>query len=116
LLLSRDQRDGLQLIPTQQRRFVRRSYGSAEFIRGLERYCLWISDEDLAEAQGIPPIAQRIDDVRRMRLNGGATAKELADRPHQFQRMIIGKQSTLIVPRVSSETREYLPCVYAPTG
>jgi len=116
LLLSRDQRDGLQLTPAQQRRFVRRIYGSAEFIRGLERYCLWINDEDLAEAQEIPSIAQRIEDVRRMRLSGGATAKELADRPHQFQRTIIGKQSTLIVPRVSSETREYLPCGYEPSG
>lgn len=116
LLLSRDQRDGLQLTPTQQRRFVRRIYGSAEFIRGLERYCLWINDEDLAEAKGIPPIAQRIENVRRMRLNGGATAKELANRPHQFQRTITGKQSTLIVPRVSSETREYLPCGYEPSG
>ncbi|RKK04667.1 class I SAM-dependent DNA methyltransferase [Pseudoroseomonas wenyumeiae] len=116
LLLSREQLDGLQLTPAQERRFVRRIYGSAEFIRGLVRYCLWIKDEDLAEALGIPPIAQRIEDVRRMRRNGGATAKDLADRPHQFQRTITGKQSTLIVPRVSSETREYLPCGYEPGG
>ena len=116
LLLSRDERDALKLTPEQQSRFVRRIYGSAEFIRGLERYCLWIEDQHLAEAQTIPPIAQRIHDVRKLRLNGGATAKDLADRSHQFQRMYIGKHSTLIVPRVSSESREYLPCGYESTG
>ncbi|MCQ3022641.1 N-6 DNA methylase [Pseudomonas savastanoi] len=116
LLLSRDERDALQLTPAQQGRFIRRIYGSAEFIRGLERYCLWIEDHHLAEAQTIPPIAQRLSDVRNIRLNGGKTARDIAERPHQFQRMYFGKHSTLIVPSVSSETREYLPCGYAPAG
>ncbi|KPY93762.1 putative type II restriction enzyme, methylase subunit, partial [Pseudomonas syringae pv. spinaceae] len=99
LLLSRDERDALQLTPAQQGRFIRRIYGSAEFIRGLERYCLWIEDHHLAEAQTIPPIAQRLRDVRNIRLNGGKTARDIAERPHQFQRMYFGKHSTLIVPR-----------------
>ncbi|HBO7163464.1 TPA: class I SAM-dependent DNA methyltransferase [Pseudomonas aeruginosa] len=116
LLLSREERDALQLTPAQQDRFVRRIYGSAELIRGLERYCLWIEDQHLAEAQTISSIAQRLRDVRNLRLNGGTTAREIAERPHQFQRTYFGKQSTLIVPSVSSETREYLPCGYAPTG
>ncbi|RMR19478.1 class I SAM-dependent DNA methyltransferase, partial [Pseudomonas syringae group genomosp. 3] len=101
LLLSRDERDALQLTPAQQGRFIRRIYGSAEFIRGLERYCLWIEDHHLAEAQTIPPIAQRLRDVRNIRLNGGKTARDIAERPHQFQRMYFGKHSTLIVPRES---------------
>lgn len=116
LLLSRDERDALQLTPAQQDRFVRRIYGSAEFIRGLERYCLWIEDQYLAEAQTIHPIAQRLRDVRSLRLKGGKTARDIAERPHQFQRMYFGKHSTLIVPSVSSESREYLPCGYAPAG
>jgi hypothetical protein len=116
LLLSRDERDALQLTPAQQGRFVRRIYGSAEFIRGLERYCLWIEDQHLAEAQAITPIAQRIRDVRSLRLNGGKTARDIAERSHQFQRMYFGKHSTLIVPGVSSESREYLPCGYVPAG
>ncbi|OVZ90488.1 class I SAM-dependent DNA methyltransferase [Yersinia intermedia] len=116
LLLSRDERDALQLTPEQQSRFVRRIVGSAEFIRGLERYCLWIEDQHLAEAQTILPLAQRIRRVRDLRLNGGKTARDIAERSHQFQRMFIGKNSTLVVPSVSSESREYLPCGYEPAG
>jgi hypothetical protein len=109
LLLSRDERDSLQLTPAQQRRFVRRIYGSAEFIRGLERYCLWIEDEHLAEAQVVHSIAQRIQNVEKVRRNGGKTARDIANRSHQFQRTYLGKRSTLIVPGVSSESRSYLP-------
>jgi len=116
LLLSRDERDALQLTPAQQSRFVRRIVGSAEFIRGLERYCLWIEDQHVTEAQEIRPVAQRIRGVRDLRLNGGTTARDIAERSHQFQRMFIGKNSTLIVPSVSSESREYLPCGYEPAG
>lgn len=115
LLMSRQQRSSLGLDPSQQRRFIRRIYGSAEFIRGIERYCLWIQDDDLPEAMSIKSISERIQNVRHMRLNGGATAKELSSKPHQFQRTISGKYSTLIIPRVSSEAREYLPCGYVPS-
>jgi hypothetical protein len=109
LLLSHDERAAMHLTPAQQDLFVLRIYGSAEFIRGLERYCLWIEDQHLAQAQAIPPIAQRIREVRSLRLNGGKTAKDIAEKSHQFQRMLSGKQSMLIVPSVSSESREYLP-------
>jgi hypothetical protein len=109
LLLSRDECDALQLTPAQRRRFVRRIYGSAEFIHGLERYCLWIDDRHLPEAQAIHAIAQRILEVHTLRLKGGRTARDIAARSHQFQRMFFGEQSTLIVPSVSSEAREYLP-------
>lgn len=109
LLLLRNERDALQLTPAQQSRFVRRIYGSAEFIRGQERYCLWIEDQYLAEAQAVDCIAQRILNVRSLRLTGGKTAKDIAERSHQFQRMYSGTYSTLIVPIHTSENREYLP-------
>lgn len=116
LLLSREERDSLQLTPEQQARFVRRIYGSAEFIRGLERYCLWIDDEHLTEAQTIPAVAQRIREVRILRLDGGTTAREIAEKSHQFQRMFCGKQSTLVLPAISSENRDYLPVGWLPEG
>lgn len=110
LLLSRDERDALQLTAVQQTRFVRRILGSAEFIRGIERYCLWIEDQQLEQAKSIPAINQRINAVRELRLNGGTTAKDIAERSHQFQRMNAAKSHTIIVAAISSENRPYLPC------
>ena len=110
LLLTRDQRDALALTASQQDRFVRRIHGSAEFIRGLVRYCLWIEDQNLEEALSTPSIASRIGEVRRLRLKGGKTAQDIAKRSHQFQRMNIAKSHAIIVAAISSENRPYLPC------
>lgn len=109
LLFSTDEVIALKLSQEQFERFVRKIYGSAEFIRGLQRYCLWIEDKHLAEAQSIPAIQKRIDAVREIRLKGGTTAREIADQSHQFQRMNSGNSHTIVVPGVSSEVRPYLP-------
>lgn len=109
LLLSTDEVKDLGLNSSQQERFIRRICGSAEFIRGLQRYCLWIEDAHLDEAVSIPAIRRRIENVKELRLNGGTTAREIAERSHQFQRMKFGKESTIVVPIHTSETRDYLP-------
>ncbi|EML7988782.1 class I SAM-dependent DNA methyltransferase [Stenotrophomonas maltophilia] len=116
LLLSRGDLAGLGLSQDQQQRFVRRIFGSSEFIRSGERYCLWIEDSDLEDAKAIPSIDRRISAVRKLRLNGGTTARDIAARPHQFQRMIAARETTIAVPVISSENREYLPCGLLPKG
>jgi hypothetical protein len=116
LLFTRDEVQALMLTQQQYSRFVRRIYGSAEFIRGIERHCLWIEDEHLNEALSIPVIHDRINNVRALRLKGGKTANDIATRSHQFQRTNIGKHSTIVVPRVSSESRTYLPAGYLSAG
>jgi hypothetical protein len=110
LLLSRDEVAALGLTPAQHARFIRRIYGSAEFIRGLERYCLWITDADLEEAITIEAIRQRIEGVRAMRLaSRDSGAQEMAKQAHQMREMNIGASHSLVMPCVSSESRDYLP-------
>ena len=111
LLLSRTEVDALGLTPAQQARFIRRIYGSAEFIRGLSRYVLWIEDGHLDEAMQIPAIAVRIEGVRKMRLaSRDSSANEMAARAHQMREMYIGKNHAICVAAISSENRPYLPC------
>ena len=110
LLLTRDHVAALNLTPMQHTRFIRRIYGSAEFIRGLERYCLWIADDHLDEALDIPGIAQRVDGVKAMRLaSRDKSAKDMAANAHQMREMNIGKHQTIAMPCVSSESRAFLP-------
>jgi hypothetical protein len=110
LLLSSDELAGLELTPEQKNRFTRRIFGSAEFIRGIERHVLWITDSDLPEAMSIPVIRDRIEKVREMRLaSRDKGANEMAARAHQMREMNIGVSHTLALPSVSSENREYLP-------
>lgn len=105
LLIDSCDLDKLRLNQYQRNKFVKRFYGSAEFIRGIDRYCLWIEDSDLEEALRIPTIAERINDVRQMRLaSTDAGTNALAAKPHQMREMNIGQVQTIVVPPLSSIT------------
>jgi hypothetical protein len=110
LLLSRQELSELELTASQQQQFIRRIYGSQEFISNIERYCLWIEDSKLAEAAEIPRINSRIESVRAMRLNSSDSGgRAMAARAHQLREMRLGRQHTVVMPRTSSEARPYLP-------
>lgn len=109
LLLTKSDLASLGLSEHEKNLFIRRIYGSAEFIRGNVRYCLWIPDDLLEEASQIESIHRRIEAVIKMRLESrDSGTKALAARPHQFREMNQSENHTLILPGVSSESRDYL--------
>ena len=95
---------------------VRPVFGAQEFIKGLSRYCLWIDDDQLELAKRNPTIASRIEAVKETRLRSrDASLNKLATRSHQYRDRNVGKSHLLLVPTVSSETREYLPVDLKPS-
>ncbi len=107
--LSRMEYEELSQAYPEAKQFCRRIMGSSEFINGIERYCLWINDRNADAALKIPPIADRIERVRRYRQSGSERGKLGVDTPYKFERTITGKRDQLIIPRVSSERRSYIP-------
>ncbi len=106
-----DQRTALLMEYPNSKKFVKRFLGAQEFIRGQERYCLWIEDKDCEEAESIPEIKRRIREVAKMRSESkAAETRPAAAFPHRFRQIqSVAKKSTLVVARVSSEQREFLP-------
>ncbi len=99
-------------------KFIRPYFGSAEFIRGIQRYCLWVEDGEASTAREIPEVARRIDAVREFRAKSkAAETRHAAAFPHRFRQIQgVSERSAFIVPRVSSERREYLPIGLLPEG
>lgn len=98
---------------SNDKKFIRPYTGSEEVINGIEKYCLWIYDSDREEAEKNPHIKKRIDACRAMRLaSKDLGANQLALRPHQFRDMRESENYCLVIPRVSSERRVYLPVGY----
>jgi hypothetical protein len=118
LLLSANESNALELKQEQRTRYLHRIYGSAEFIHGLVRYCLWIENQYLEEVKQIEPIHERLECVRAMRLNSPKAATVAsASVPHKFGEIRqTGHETVTIVPSVSSESREYLPFGYCQPG
>lgn len=110
LILSPEERDAFVFEHPEAAKFVRPYLGSMEVVRGLSRYCIWIDDADLSEALSVPEIERRVSATRTARLlMKDAQARALADRPHQFREHNAAKSHSILVPRVTSERRPYLP-------
>ena len=118
---------GLILNPNERRAFLERdprsaafikSYpGSEEYINGIERYCLWIEDGAASLARDIPPIAERLERVAASRAESKAdSTAAYAARPHRFVQISFKPTESIIVPRVSSENRQYIPIGYLDKG
>lgn len=95
----------------QANKFIREYSNSDEFINGKQRYCLWLEDGDLGSAMQIPEIQQRISNIQSMRLASKKKQTQLeANTPHKFSEIRHqSSKKTLVVPRVSSENRPFLP-------
>lgn len=110
LLLEPEEAEILASTYPASRELIQPLLGSKEFINGLRRFCLWIEDSQAELARAIPPIADRLARVQEYRRSGSERGQAGLDTPYKFERTIIGKQHTIIVPSVSSERRPYLPC------
>ena len=101
-----------------ERRFIRSFVGSQEFIRGAQRRCVWVADDDVATAMENEWLAGRFKAVGAKRAaSDRRTTRQLAAAPHRFGEVRqSGSEASIIVPSVSSETRGYLPVGYMRPG
>lgn len=110
LILSTEEKDNLIDNFPESKIFIKRFLGSSEFIRGNERWCLWIQDENLNESLNVPFIKERINLVETIRLKSKRTAtNKLALNPHKFGEIRHIETDAIIIPSVSSERRDYIP-------
>ena len=113
LILSSEEKDILLEKHPEANNFIRKYLGASEFIRGNERFCLWIENIQLEKAESIPLIVERINLTREHRQKSkDKGTNELAKRSHQFRDRNVAINNQVIIPRVSSERREYIPCGY----
>lgn len=89
-------------------KYIKRLTGAAEFINNKDRYCLWLVDVSPKELRSMPLVMERIELCRQARLAGAPDRQKLADTPSVFRETKNPKQY-MVVPRVSSENRRYIP-------
>jgi hypothetical protein len=92
-------------------KFIRKYVGSDQVINGSFRYCIWVGDDQLEEAQKIPYFVERFEQVRKTRSESTLESTRLsASKPYKFVYLSgSSKNNTIALGRVSSERRRYLP-------
>lgn len=113
LILSPSERSDMLARVPEADPFIKRYVGSSEVINDGERYCLWITDSEAAAAESIPSIAERLHRVAEERAKSKASSTvAFASQPHRFAQISYKPTDSIIVPRVSSERRHYMPMGY----
>ena len=109
-LFTAEDRDAFIKLEPQAAKYFRPWYGAQEFIHNKPRYCLWLGDCSPAELRRMPHALKRVEAVRQFRLASKSPGtQKLADRPARFHVENMPESNYLLVPRVSSERREYVP-------
>ena len=90
-------------------------YGSQEFINRKPRYCLWLGECPPNELMRMPMCVERVEGVRNFRLaSTSAGTVKLADKPTHFHVENMPKDTYILLPKVSSEQRKYIPMGFMP--
>ena len=98
-------------------KFLHRFLGSREFINDIERWCLWLTNATPKELRQMPAVMERVEKVRHYR-NASKRKQTLkaAAQPALFAEIRQPETDYLLIPRVSSENRQYIPVGYMPAN
>ena len=92
------------------KRFVHPWLGSQEFINGKKRYVLWLGEATESDLDRLPLSRERINAVREYRAQSSrAQTKKAAETPNHFGTELIASSTSVLIPKVSSERRRYIP-------
>ena len=90
--------------------FLRPFVGAREYLHGGERWILALHDASPGALARLPSIRERIAAVREYRqASKSKPTQQLADTPTLYHVNVLPTSPFLVVPKVSSERREYVP-------
>jgi type I restriction-modification system DNA methylase subunit len=113
LIMTNYEKDEFLKIEPLAKKWIRPYTGAQEFINGYLRYCLWLIDISPKELAQLPNVLKRIADVKVFRMASKAlTTRNFANTPALFCQIAQPKSDYLLIPRVSSEKRKFIPIGY----
>lgn len=115
LLLTDEEKKQLLYDEPETRSLIRPLLSAHEYLRGENRWCLWLKDVPPQTIRKIKEVHRRVESVRAYReASKRETTKKLAEYPTLFGEIRQPTTEFVLVPRHSSETRRYIPLSYFP--
>lgn len=113
LILSKADVDKIISEYPASKKFIKKFISADDFINGNYRHCLWIGPNEEQEAKSIPFIKQRTENLRFFREKSAAkSTRDFAKNDYCFRQISYKASDGIVVPRVSSEKRPYIPLAY----
>ena len=113
LILQDDEKIVLEKENPLSAKYFRRFVSGDDFINNVVRWCIWLKDINPIEFQKIKEFQERFQAVRdfREKSTRGGT-KKMAELPYLFAEERQPENDFLVIPKVSSENRRYIPIAY----
>ncbi|MFN0203153.1 MAG: class I SAM-dependent DNA methyltransferase [Bacteroidia bacterium] len=109
-IFTKEEKDAFLLKEPNAAKWIRPYTGAQEFINGYTRYCLWLVDIKPNELKAMPEVLKRVEKVKDFRLaSSAASTRNFANTPTLFCQIAQPDTNYILVPRVSSERRKYIP-------
>lgn len=112
ILDEEEKRSLIQSNPISEK-YIKQYSGSREYINNIKRYCLWLKDVIPSDLKNMPLVLERLKKVKQMRLESSkVSTQKWADFPSLFIEERQPEDNYILIPRVSSERRKYIPIGY----
>jgi type I restriction-modification system DNA methylase subunit len=109
LILSDEEKEHFLSIEPLSEKYILPLISAFEFLNGKKRWCIWLVDIEPNELKQLPEVLKRVELVKQFRLNSVApSTQKFAMTPTLF-RDRNRPETFIVVPRVSSENRPYIP-------
>lgn len=110
LIFDVEERASFLAVEPQASTFLHPLVGAQEFLQGKERWILTLQDASPAALKAMPLVRERLRAVRDFRLKSKRSITlRLADTPAEFNVTVLPDTPFLVLPKVSSERRDYAP-------
>jgi hypothetical protein len=110
LILSEEEADAFMKKEPDTKEMIRPYYGGEEFINNKKRFCLWLVDISPNRINKLKMVKDRIEKTRIFRETSKREAtNKLAATPSLFGEIRQPETDYLLIPKVSSENRPYIP-------
>jgi hypothetical protein len=113
LILSNEERNELILKDAKAKKYLRRFISGEDIIKNIERWCIWLKDTAPSEFREINGFQARFKQVREFREKSSRNGtKRMSHLPYLFAEERQPNHDFLLIPKVSSTNRKYIPIAY----
>jgi len=117
LILNEEERKSISIQYPEVNKYIKKYVGAKDFMNGVDRYCIWIKDDEYDNANVIPLLNKRFEALKKFRLASKKEAtRKKAIRPYSFDETNLVEANSIMVPQTGSERRTYLPMGFMKSG
>lgn len=110
LILNKEELENILEENIKNKEFIKKYIGGYELLNNKMRWCIWLKDKNPSEYRKSNLIMDRIKKTYEYRKSSSRKETlKLADTPYLFGEIRQPNSDMLVIPKVSSERRKYLP-------